>query len=311
MKKILLANHYDEASFKVLKSFIPRGFSIQQLPSVSEKLLKELIYDADYLIASGRLRIGASVLSRASKLKMISRTGIGLDAIDLEELARKGISLYFSPGVNAESVAEHTVLLILAALRNLPHADGSTKKGEWLKREIGIRSHELAGKKVYIVGLGNIGKRVARLLEPFGCEICGSDNVEKGRFPNDLVSADVVSLHCPLTPSTRHLLDSDALSRLKKGCVVINTSRGGLIDERALASSLADGHVGYACLDVREQEPPCSLETFEGIDNIVLTPHIAGITNESFSEMMKGAVSRIVCFDNGDLKNIEKYRVEY
>lgn len=309
MPKVLLANHYEEPAFKLLESLLPSEFSLSQLDAEDVQELKNKIVDCDYLIASGRLKLDREVLSCGQNLRMIARTGVGLDSIDLEALEELSLPLYVSEGVNAESVAEHTILLMLAALRNFEEVASSTKSGEWLKRTWGLKARELAGKKVFIAGLGNIGRKVLQLLSPFGCEVDGSNRLNKSSLPKGMLEADIVSLHCPLTNETKHLLDAETIAQLKPGCIVINTARGGLIDEAALMDALRSGQIGYACLDVREEEPPSPLALSHELNNVILTPHVGGITNESFTRMLNNAVECIVAFDKGDLASIDSRRV--
>lgn len=297
MTKILLGNHYDQASFEILQECIPEGYEIVQLPEATQDALEKAIEDADYLIASGRLRIDADVIARAKKLKLVARTGVGLDAIDVQALEAAGVPLCVNTGVNAESVAEHTLLFILAAMRRLLEADRTVKAGGWPKRELGVATHELAGKSVFVIGLGNIGRRVVELLEAFGCVVSGSDQVARGGLPDECFEADIVTLHCPLSLETKHLIDAEAVGRMKSGCIIVNTARGGLIDEDALAEGLRSRQIGFACLDVRKSEPGRTPSPFDGLDNVILTPHIAGITYESFRGMLSGAVRNILEFD--------------
>ena len=298
MHKILLGNHYDDGSFAILRECVPEGYELAQLSVASQEALVQAVEDADYLIASGRLRIDSEVINRAKRLKLVARTGVGLDTIDQDALRRAGIPLRVNSGVNAESVAEHALLFILAALRRLPETDQAVKKGLWPKRTLGITTHELSGKKVFVAGLGNIGRKVVQLLGVFGCETLGSDHIERGKLPEEFFEADIITLHCPLLPETRHLIDEDVVARLKTGCIIVNTARGGLIDEEALAKGLRNGSIGFACLDVREQEPSNTPIPFDGLDNVILTSHIAGITYESFKSMLSGAVRNIVEFEN-------------
>lgn len=307
MPIILLANHYDETSFSVLEKVTPARFELKQLDkSTKENLLKKVV-DADYMIVSGRLPIDQEVISAAKKLKMISRTGVGLDTIGLGELNRRGIPLYVNKGINAESVAEFSLLLILASLRRFVEIDERTKSGKWDKREFGIKTNSLKGKLVYIVGMGAIGRRLSELLVPFGCFVKSSNKVSSDRLPDEMLQADIISLHCPLCRETEHLINEASLSRMKPGVILINTARGGLINELDLAKALRSGQVSFAALDVRENEPSYSAHPFDGLKNVILTSHVAGTTAESFESMMQRAVNNIVEFDLGNTACIEEY----
>lgn len=310
MPRVLLTNKYDAMSFAVLKKHLPKGFELRQLPEISQEALMEAVPWANYLIASGRLAIDADVINAAKCLYMVSRTGVGIDTIDLAALKDRSIPLFVNPGVNAKSVAEYTIMLILASLKNLAQVNDSTKEGQWLKRPFGIRTHELFGKQVFVVGLGNVGQRVVQLLQPFGCQVDGASSVDSGGIPDAFFEADIVSLHCPLTAKTRNLLNEEVIAKMKSGCIVVNTARGGLIDEPALAVALKTGQIGFAALDVRSSEPPLSAMPFQELSNVLLTPHIAGITHESFESMIIGAIDNIVAFNKGDYELIEHNRVE-
>lgn len=322
MPVILLTNHYDESVYKILKSAVPSGFSIVMLESTSQDELIDKARVADYFLVSGRLKINKEVIDAATKLKMIQRTGVGLDSLDLKLISERKIPLYVNSGVNARSVAEHTVLLMLSALRRFPLAYQNTKNGIWKKQVFGTGTHELFNKKLGLIGMGSIGKLTAELLKPFGTEILYYDVSHLGKDDEkrlgvsfcdleELVSSsDIVSLHCPLTENTRHLLDKEMLSKFKEGAVIVNTARGGLIDETALLEYLENGKISCAALDVFEKEPLPKDSPLITADNIIMTSHIGGVTYESFYRMMNDAMKNIECFENGDLQMIGSKKVE-
>lgn len=307
-KKILLANHYTAEAFTLLQEEVPTEYEIAQLSFPTKEALVAAIQDVDYLIASGRLEISAPVLSKAKRLQMVARTGVGLDAIDLDALHNRSIPLYVNQGVNATSVAEHTLLLILACLRRLTEIDANTKKGIWGKQAQGIQTHELRGKTACVIGMGAVGREVAALLDAFGCNVTGCDFKETRQLGRYLSKADIVTLHCPLTSETKHMINAEQLSILKPHAVIINTARGSLIDEEALIQSLNEGTVSFAGLDVFESEPLPAGSGLLAHERVILTPHIGGITYESFKRMMRGAIRNIVCFDKGARDEIEAFR---
>lgn len=320
MRTIVITNHYTSGPLSIIKEVLPAGFNLVNLAAVSrEELLKE-VKQADYILASGRLKIDMTVLDAAPGLKMIQRTGVGLDSIDIEALRTRGIPLYVNQGVNSDSVAEHTLLLMLAVLRRLPSVHEEVKSGVWIKQGNGIRNRELKGKTVGIIGMGSIGRRVAELLTGFGVRIVYND---VHRMPSELeetlratyVSFDsllgcseIITLHCPLSESNRNLIGPYALSKVRRGCIIVNTARGGLIDETALAGALDDGRVSGAGLDVFLTEPINHDSPILKCENVVLTPHIGGVTYDSFKRMMSEAMFNIASFENGDMSRIENRR---
>ena len=171
MKTVLLTNKYTGVPLSIVEAEVPQGFAIHFLSAQTQEALLAEVADADYILAGGRLKITKDVLDRAEKLRMIQRSGVGLDALDLDAIREKGIPLYVNQGVNAESVAEHALLLILACLRRLPTIDRNTKNGIWKKQEQGVRTAELKGKTVGIIGMGNIARTLVGLLKPFQVNI--------------------------------------------------------------------------------------------------------------------------------------------
>ena len=173
--KILLTNHYEGKPAEIIKSAVPDGFELEMLESVSQQELEGKVKEADYLLVSGRLKINRTVLGNAQNIKMIQRTGVGLDSIDLEYIRNHDVPFYVNKGVNAQSVAEHTILLMLASLRNLVEINENTKRGIWKKQAQGVCTHELCGKTVGLIGMGAIGRKVAGMLKAFGAEVLYND----------------------------------------------------------------------------------------------------------------------------------------
>ena len=287
------------------------------LEEATTDCLAQSVSDADYLLAGGRVRLDENALRHAEKLKMVQRSGVGLDSIDLEALKRHGIPLYVNRGVNAQSVAEHALLLMLACLRRLTEIHANTVAGIWKKQEQGVKTFELHGKTVGLVGMGSIARKVAGLLKPFGVRILYFDPsrpdekterelaIEYTDLNTLLAESDIVSLHCPLTDGNRHLIDGKAVSRMKHGAVLVNTARGGLVDSAALHAALQDGRLSFAGLDVHEAEPLPAEYPLKSLPNVILTPHIAGVTADSFRAMMTDAMHNIELFDKGQLSEIE------
>lgn len=320
MRTILLTNNYKGTPLKIVQSEAPKDFSIRFLEDQTEQCLSNSITDVDYILAGGRIKISRNVLSNANRLKMIQRSGVGLDALDLEAIKEKSIPLYVNQGINAESVAEHTLMLILSALRRLTEINSNTHNGIWKKQEQGLKTFELHGKTVGIIGMGNIAKTLIRLLKPFGVSIIyynlfrESEEYEKEnnmRFASineTLSESNIVTLHCALTNETTHLICKKSLAVMKDGAVLVNTARGQIVNTIDLADALKSGKISFACLDVHESEPLCDDYILKGINNVILTPHVAGVTNDSFRSMMRRAMRNIEKFDNGEFAEIEQYR---
>ena len=315
--KILLTNHYEGKPAEIIKSAVPDGFE-----SVSQQELEGKVKEADYLLVSGRLKINRTVLGNAQNIKMIQRTGVGLDSIDLEYIRNHDVPFYVNKGVNAQSVAEHTILLMLASLRNLVEINENTKRGIWKKQAQGVCTHELCGKTVGLIGMGAIGRKVAGMLKAFGAEVLYND-VSKMKQEDEntlgikfstreeiIEKSDIISLHCPLTDDTRHMINDRTVNKMKNGVILINTARGGLIDEAALINGIKNGKIAGAGIDVYEKEPVDNSEVLN-LQNVITTPHIGGVTYDSFYQMMYQAMRNIEMFDKGQLQEIEQGRYKF
>lgn len=253
-------------------------------------------------VIAGAERYDAALLDRLGDVGLIARTGIGLDGIDLEAARARGIAVTHTPDGPSDSVAELTIGLILTAARQIARADREIRAGRWTRRT-GVL---LRGRTVGVVGLGRCGSRVARLLRPFGCGVLGVDidaaaaaraaaeEVVIVDLPTLLARSDVVTLHVPATPETRGLLDEAALSSMKAGAVLVNTSRGTVVDEAALERALARGHLGGAALDVFASEPYRGSLTAR--EDVVLTAHMASCTDVGRRLMEVGAAEAVLAF---------------
>ena len=323
LKKILLTNKYSGTPLDIVKSALPEKFSFSMLEEPTVGCLAESIADADYILAGGRVRIDENVLSHATRLKMVQRSGVGLDSIDLEALRRHNIPLYVNKGVNSQSVAEHALLLMLACLRRLTEIHNNTVAGIWKKQEQGVRTFELHGKTVGLVGMGSIARKVAGLLRAFGVRILYFDpyrldekteselSVKYMDFNALLAESDIVSLHCPMTDENSRMINGDTLSQMKRGAILVNTARGGLVDSAALHAALKDGRLSFVGLDVHETEPLPADYPLKTLPNVILTPHVAGVTADSFRAMMADAMRNIELFELGRLSEIEHARYQF
>lgn len=324
MKKILHTASYSGTPWGILRSVVPEGFRVETLDSLDRECLLRQAVDADYLLVSGRLSIDKEVLESAPHLKMIQRTGVGTEMLDLDAIKQRGIPVYVNAGVNAQSVAEHTLTLILACLKQLPRINKQTHSGIWSKQATGLQTRELRGKKVGLVGMGNIGRIVSRMLNAFGAIVLYTDVVRQPEFvERDLELAfcssfeemlplvDVLSFHCPLTLENVEVLNARTLSLMKPGAVVVNTARGKLINPDDLYDALVSGRILSAGLDTHFEEPIKDGYKLLGLENVILTPHIGGLSYEAFHSMMQGAMDNIVAFELGQLDQIEGKRMMY
>lgn len=262
--------------------------------------LAPLAADADALLL-GLDHCDASVFTAAPRLKVVSRFGTGVDRVDLDAARRHGVTVTNTPGANTVAVAELTLGLLLALARDLPNAIATARAGEWRRRA----GWELAGKTLGLVGLGRIGRAVAERAAVFGMRVIGHDpyapdvrGVERVELDDLWPDADVVSLHLGLDADTRNLIDAGVLARMKPGAALLNTSRGGLIDEAALAEALRSGHLASAAADAFDHEPPVGSPLLE-MPNFIPTPHLGAATREAARRMGEAAARNVVAVLTG------------
>lgn len=255
--------------------------------------LFDLLSECEALIVRNQTQVDAELLDHAPKLKVVGRLGVGLDNLDLNALRERGITVVTGGNANAVAVAEYTLAAMLALARKLPAADRSTKGGAWDRATFGA-GVELYGKTLGLIGLGDIGARVAKRADAFGMRVIAHDplitpthfaaaefGVTLMALDDVLRESDFVSLHVPLLPATANLINAERLARMKPTAILINTSRGGIVDEPALVQALGEGRLGGAALDVRAHEPPGEADPLAQFENVLLTPHVAGLTAES------------------------------
>ena len=318
MSKILHTAKYTGLPLEILQKSCPDGFTVKTLDEAThEQLVKEAV-DADYFLVSGRLPIDKAVLDVASHLKMVQRTGVGTEMLDVEAIKGRNIPVYVNAGVNARSVAEHTLTLMLATLKRLPQINQQVHQGVWKKQQTGLSTHELYGKTVGLVGMGHIGRLVAQMLQPFGAKVIYTDVLRQtvevetqlslnyyDGFEAMLPLADILSFHCPLTKENMEMLNQHTLAMMKEGAIVINTARGKLINPDALYEALKIGHIKAAALDTHYEEPIKEDDKLAGLDNVINTPHIGGLSYEAFETMMQESMRNIEAFEQGRLLEIE------
>ncbi len=253
--------------------------------------LRRAVSAARALVVRNRTRVDAALLAAAPALSCVGRLGVGLDNIDLEACASRGVAVHPATGANEVAVAEYVLAAALTLLRGAYGSSAEVAAGRW-PRQASI-GREARGKRMGLVGFGAVARRTAALARALGFEVAAFDphlaaddpawaQAERLDLGALLARSDVVSLHVPLTDATRRMIDAEALAATRPGAIVINTARGGVVDERALAAALREGRIGGAALDVFEAEPLGAEagRIFEGIANLILTPHVAGVTEE-------------------------------
>ena len=246
----------------------------------------------------------ADVLRDSPSLQVIARVGVGVDSIDVTAATQMGVAVTTTPGANEDTVADHAIALMLALLRRIPENDSGVRRGDW--NRTGVHSPRLlTGCTVGLVGYGNIGRRVASRLSGFDVDLVvadpamtGSESPRTVELDELLSIADVVSLHTPLIPATRHLIDEEALRRMRPNAVLINTSRGEVVDEGALYRALRDRVIAGAALDVFEVEPPHDSPLMD-LPNVVVSPHVGGISTTSLAEMSLRATDSVIAVLGG------------
>lgn len=252
-----------------------------------EELLDRMS-EVEFLVVRSATKVTSEVIAAGKKLKVIGRAGAGLDNIDTNAAKAQGVAVYNTPGANSRSVAELTIGLLLALMRHIPRGTSGIKDGKWEKKQ--LKGNEIMGKTIGIIGYGSVGRQVANMAKALGMRVLFYDPFvtveEEGLVENlnDLLEAsDVVTVHVPKSPDTNNMIDESAMSKMKKGAVLINTARGGIVDEEALYDSLISGKLAGAAMDVFEVEPPTDelRRRLVGLDNVVCTPHIGASTVEA------------------------------
>lgn len=307
MKRILIIQPLRPEGLEIFDA--RKDVSYKVVTDFSEKNLMANVGDAD-AIAIRTAVITKPVLDAAPRLRVISRHGVGYDNIPVSECTARGIAVTVVGGVNAISVAEHTWFLILAAARSAVELDAATRRGDFGIRER-VTGVELSGRNLLIIGFGRVGKQVAARARGFGMEILVFDPYLQGDLPKDvhvfaslesaLREADVVTLHAPLTNETRRMLGEHELSLLPKGAIVVNASRGGLVDEAALLAAVKSRHLHGSGLDTFEMEPLPSNSPLLSEPRIVLSPHAAAMTETSLVAMSVMTAKNVLAGLDGTL----------
>ena len=286
MKRIVVLDAISDEACRRLEQ--ETGWVVEKRLGLTPEELPSKVEDADVLIIRSGTRLTADVIAAARRLKVIGRAGIGVDNIDVEAASERGIRVVNTPGATTTSVAELTIGAILSLARSMHLADASMRRGEW--RRADFQGFELKGKLLGIIGFGRIGREVARLAQAFGMRVAATDpyleeshvaGVHLHTQPDVLSRSDFVSLHLPLEDGSQGLLSREELSRMKRGSYLLNLSRGGLVDEEALADLLESGHLAGCALDTYAVEPPgAAIDRLRNHPRTLLLPHIGASTRE-------------------------------
>ncbi|MGC8663962.1 MAG: hydroxyacid dehydrogenase [Thermoplasmata archaeon] len=280
--KILITDHIHPEGIKLLRN---SGFEVDENYDLNKEDLKKIIGNYEALIVRSKTKVTREIIEAGQKLLVIGRAGVGLDNIDVNAAKERNINVINTPDVSTVSVAELVMGFMISAARYIPQATVSLKKGEWEKEK--FMGNELSGKNLGIVGVGRIGKALAKRARAFDMNVFGYDpyvkndeNIRIVDLDTLLRTSDFISFHVPLTDETRHMISFKEIEKMKKGVILINAARGGILDENAVKEGMEKGIIRAICLDVFESEKPFS-SVLTGEDNFIGTPHIGAQTDEA------------------------------
>lgn len=285
--KVLVCDSIDQVGIDSLKR---AGLNVDYKPKIKNEEIISSINDYNVIVVRSRTKITKEIIEKASNTTIIARVGVGLDNIDVNAAESRNIRVINSPEAAMNAVAELTIGMMISLARNIPHADAQMKKGNWIKND--LIGTELRGKYIGIVGVGNIGRNVGRIARALRMNVIGHDvypinedfRKEVGLIITDLdtlvESSDFITCHIPINLETKHLFNAERLSKMKPTAYIVNTSRGGVIDEVALYDHLQSGKIAGAALDVFEVEPPIN-KLLMSLPNVICTPHIGAQTTEA------------------------------
>lgn len=251
------------------------------------------------IITRGKGRVTGALLNACPDVRVVARCGVGLDNVDVDAATARSVPVVNLPGSNARTIAEHTIMLMLGVTRGCVDWANSVRDGQWMSRSDYHRD-ELHGSTVGVVGLGNIGRRVAEVCRALGTHVVYADPVvdtqefERVSLDDLLARADVITLHCALTEGTRRLIDAAAIERMKPGAILINTARGAIIDQDALTDALHGGHLGGFGADVLDVEPPDASDPLLSTPNVIITPHVGSLTRSTYKDMCLRSVENVL-----------------
>jgi phosphoglycerate dehydrogenase-like enzyme len=311
MPRIMMLQPVGEEQLGIIKAQLPDGFTVGTIAGRSPDEVKAGAAEADYAVWWD-LPVTADVVAAAPRVKLFHKWGVGIDNIDIEACRARGIRIARTTGSNAVPVAEATVGLMIAIARRIVQAHVATVAGGWPKNEVWRHSILVSGKTVGILGLGAIGKGVAKRLRGFDCTILYHN---RNRLPAEeeaalgvqwrpleamLAECDILSLNCPLTPETAGLIDASRLALMKKGALLVNVARGGIVVEADLVAALKSGHLAGAAVDVFDQEPPPPDHPLLHMENVICTPHTASTAYENSRRSVAHWLGNILRVERGE-----------
>lgn len=300
MPHILIAGKLHPAGLALLER--APGVSFTHVEEISEGSYQPYLAEADAMVIRTQ-PMGADSIAKATRLQIVSRHGVGYDAVDVAALNARKIPLCIVGDVNSVSVAEHSMMMILACAKQVIRSDASVRVGPWGWRNR-LEQGEVSGKRLLIIGYGRIGRHLARMAEAFGMKIAGYDPYLAAQgwpagtvtcapdLVAGLAAADFVSVHIPKADGP--LIGAAELAQMKRGAIIVNTARGGIVDEAALADALRSGQIAAAGIDVFDAEPPTPDHPLLGFDQVIFTPHTAGLTREAAERMAIASVQNVL-----------------
>ena len=309
--RVLVSDKLAEAGLEVLRE--ASGIDLEFRPGMNEDELCEVIGDYDGLIIRSSTQVTPRVVDAADKLRVVGRAGIGVDNVDIPAASRRGIVVMNTPTGNSVTTAEHALALLASLARKIPQAVGSMRGGKWEKSK--FQGREIAHKTLGIIGLGNIGRIVADRARGLQMKVIGVDPVMSSRraaklgielvdFDTLLSRADFISIHAPLTPDTKNLINDAAFDKMRPGVLLVNAARGGIVDEEALARAVRDGKIAGAALDVFGQEPIDPQNPLLALDNVLCTPHLGASTSEAQERVAVEIAEQVAGYlKEGQVKN--------
>jgi len=300
--KVLVSDNLAVEGIELLKE--SPDITVDVKPKLELQELISQIGKYDALVVRSATKVTREVIDAAKNLKVIGRAGVGVDNIDVESASKRGILVMNTPGGNTISAAEHTMSMLLALSRCIPQANISLKSRQWEKKK--FLGTEIFKKTLGIIGVGRIGGEVAKRAQSFGMDIIAYDpfiskaharevGVKLVSFQELITQADYITIHVPLTPETKHIINRETINQMKEGVKIINCARGGIIDEAALAEAVKSGKVGGAALDVFENEPPFDSPVL-GLENIIVTPHLGASTEEAQINVARDIALQVLDF---------------
>jgi D-3-phosphoglycerate dehydrogenase len=309
--KVLVSDKLSDSGLQMLRS--SPGVQVDYKPGLSEDDLASAIVEYEALVIRSGSKVTAKVIDRAEKLRVIGRAGIGVDNVDVPAASRRGIVVMNTPTGNSVTTAEHALSLLMSLARKIPQATASLKAGKWEKSK--FEGREVTGKTLGIIGMGNIGRIVADRAKGLHLQVIAFDpvlthekaaslGVELVSVEQLFVRSDLITVHAPLTPETKNLLNRDAFARMKKGVLIVNAARGGIVNEADLEVALKEGIVAGAALDVFEQEPVRPDHPLLKLDTVIATPHLGASTAEAQDRVALEISEQVVEFlTTGSIRN--------